>query len=83
MTRTPVRFSRVAAVTLSNWPCTRRYIGIVASMMPKTITHSTAMTPTKISAQPASMVKAMIIAPKTTNGERSSRRSVRFTPVCT
>ena len=25
----------------------------------------------------------MIIAPKTTNGERSSRRSVRFTPVCT
>ena len=52
-------------------------------MMPKTITHSTAITPAKISAQPASIVKAMIIAPKTTNGERSSRRSVRFTPVCT
>ena len=29
------------------------------------------------------MVNAMIIAPNTMNGERSSRRSVRFTPVCT
>ena len=75
MTRTPVRFSRVVAVTLSSWPCTRRYIGIVISMMENTMMHSATITPAKISAQRVSMVKAMIIAPKTTNGERSSRRS--------
>ena len=56
---------------------------MVASMMENTITHKTKMTPTKSSAQSKSMVKAMTIAPKTTNGERSSRRSVMLTPVCT
>ena len=29
------------------------------------------------------MVNAIIIAPKTTKGERSSRRSARFMPFCT
>ena len=52
-------------------------------MMPKTMTQSTAITPAKIEAQETSMVNAMTIAPKTTNGERSSRRSVMLTPVCT
>ena len=45
--------------------------------------HSATITPAKIIAQRVSMVKAMIIAPKTTNGERSSRRRHMFTPVCT
>ena len=29
------------------------------------------------------MVNAMTMAPNTTNGERSSSRSARFTPFCT
>ena len=37
----------------------------------------------KIIAQRVSMVNAITIAPKTTNGERSSRRRHMFTPVCT
>ena len=51
--------------------------------MEKTMMHSTTMTPAKMSAHFVSMVNAMTIAPKTTNGERRSRRSVIFTPVCT
>ena len=52
-------------------------------MMENTMTHSTAITPAKISAHFVSMVNAMTIAPKTTKGERSSRRRHMFTPVCT
>ena len=56
---------------------------MVTSMIAKTITHSTAMTPAKISAQSKSMVKAMTIAPKTTNGERSKSRRPMLVPDCT
>ena len=51
-------------------------------MMPNTTSDSAAMTATKISALRVSIVKAMIIAPNTTNGERKNSRSVMFTPVC-
>ena len=53
------------------------------SMMANTTAKSTGMATAKISADFVSMVKAMSIAPKTTMGERSSRRSVRLRPVCT
>lgn len=51
--------------------------------MPNTTTERAGMTTTKVSADFASTVKAIIIAPITTKGERSSRRSVRFKPFCT
>ena len=51
--------------------------------MAKTITSRTGIASAKMRADGASIVKAMIIAPKTMNGERSSRRSVRLRPVCT
>ena len=54
-----------------------------SSSMPNTTTERAGMTTTKVSADFASTVKAIIIAPITTKGERSSRRSVRFTPFCT
>ena len=38
---------------------------------------------TNTSAAFTSMVNAMTMAPITTNGERSSKRRVRFTPFCT
>ncbi len=53
------------------------------SMMPKTTTHSSGMATTKTSAHFTSMVKAMIMAPKTMKGLRSKRRSVRFNPFWT
>lgn len=49
-------------------------------MIPKMTTESTGIAATKMSAAWTLMVNAIIIAPKTTNGERSSRRSVRLTP---
>ena len=55
---------------------------MVISMMPKTIRHSTGMTSTKTRAARKSMVKAINVAPNTTKGDRSSRRRVRFTPLC-
>ena len=53
------------------------------SITPNTTANSAAIAPTKISASRASTVNAMTIAPNTTNGERSSSRSVRLSPVCT
>ena len=52
-------------------------------MMPKTTTDSSGIVTTKVSAAFASTVNAMIIAPNTTKGERSSSRSVILTPYCT
>ena len=49
-TRTPVRFCRDADVTPSRDACTRLYMGIVISIMPKTIMHSTGMTPANTNA---------------------------------
>ena len=83
ITRTPDRFSRVAPVTPSRFSRTLFCSGMLPRMMPKTIRNSTRMTPAKIRALPESMVKAMISAPKTTKGERSSRRKPRLIPVCT
>ena len=51
--------------------------------MPVTASASSGMRARKISAVFTSTVKAITIAPITTKGERSSRRSVMFTPVCT
>ena len=53
------------------------------SISPNTTTDSSGMVTTNTSAALTSMVKAITIAPNTTNGERSSRRSARFTPDCT
>ena len=52
-------------------------------MMPKTITASTGIATTKMSAAFTLIVKAMIIAPKTMKGERRKRRRKRLTPFCT
>ena len=53
------------------------------SMMANTTAKSAGIATAKMSADLVSMVKAIIIAPKTTIGERSSSRSVRLRPVCT
>ena len=82
-TRTPVRFSLVVPSTLSSRPCTFLYRGMLRSMMPNTTTDSTGMANANHSAACASMVKAMIMAPNTTKGERKSSRKARFSPVCT
>ena len=50
------------------------------AMMPKTMMESTGIATTKTIAALAFTVKAMIMAPNTINGERRSRRSVKFTP---
>ena len=50
-------------------------------MMAHTASPSAAITARKISAQRASMGKAITIDPSTTKGERSSSRSAIFTPV--
>ena len=52
-------------------------------MIAKTTANSAGIVTTKTSAAFASTVKAMTIAPNTTNGDRSSSRSVRFRPFCT
>ena len=49
--------------------------------MPKTTIDSRGMTTTKVIAARLSTVKAIIIAPTTTNGERKSRRRVRLSPL--
>ena len=69
--------------TLSSSCCTFLYSGMLMSMMPNTTTDSTGMAAANHSAARLSTVKAMSIAPNTTKGERSSRRSARFRPVCT
>ena len=51
--------------------------------MPNTITHSTGIVTAKTIAALTSTVKAMIMAPNTTKGDRSSRRSVILIPFCT
>ena len=68
---------------MSSFCCTFLYMGMLQSMMPKTTMLSSGIVTTKTIAACQSIVKAMTIAPKTTNGERSSRRSARFTPDCT
>ena len=49
-------------------------------MMPNTATASSGITTTNTSAAFTSSVKAMIIAPNTTKGERSSSRSTKLSP---
>ena len=83
MTRTPVRFSRVAPSTLSRPACTCLYRGMVHSITPNTTTASRGMATTNTSAAGTSMVKAITMAPNTTKGERSSSRRARFRPFCT
>ena len=55
---------------------------MVISMIPNTIKLSTRISPRKIKAAWASMVKAITMAPSTTKGDRSSSRSPKFTPFC-
>ena len=52
-------------------------------MMPNTTTLSSGMVTTKISAAREFTVKAMTMAPITTNGLRRNRRKNRFRPLCT
>ena len=56
---------------------------MLISIMPNTTKESRGIAAAKISADFTSMVKAMIMAPNTINGERRNRRSVRLTPDCT
>ena len=70
-------------ITLSRPPCTFRYMGVVMIMMPNTTRESSGMAATNTRADFTSMVKAMIMAPNTINGERRNRRSTMFTPFCT
>ena len=83
MTRAPLRFSRVSPSTRSRRLCTFWYSGIHSSIIPNTTTDRTGIANTKFIAERTSMIKAMIIAPTTTNGERSRSRRVMFTPDCT
>ena len=73
----------MARYTPSILPCTFLYSGMHSAMMPMTASASSGMTATKTSAAAQSTVNAMIIAPNTMSGERSSRRSVMLTPDCT
>ena len=56
---------------------------MVINIMPNTTTDSRGITTTNTRAERTSTVKAMIMAPKTMNGERRNRRRNRFSPVCT
>ena len=53
---------------------------MVQIMIPKTTMASSGMATTNTSALFTSMVKAMIMAPKTMMGDRRNSRSTRFTP---
>ena len=80
ITRAPVKFSLVLPSTRSKDACTRLYSGIVTSITPNTTTDNRGIVITNIIAAFTSTVKAIIIAPKTTNGDRIKRRSTMFTP---
>ena len=69
--------------TLSSPACTFLYRGMVHSIIPNTTAASSGITAANTSAAFQSTVKAITMAPNTTKGDRSSRRSVRFTPFCT
>ena len=83
ITLTPVRFSLVIPRILSSPDCTFLYIGLVASMIPNTISASTGIAATNTSAAFTSIVNAIIIAPNTINGERRNSRSTMLIPFCT
>ena len=80
ITRTPVRFSRVMPSTRSRLACTFLYKGMLISITPNMTIDKSGIATTKIRAAFTSMVKAMIIAPNTINGERKNNRSTRLTP---
>ena len=83
ITRVPSRFSRVLPSRPSNRCCTFLYSGIQTSITANTTAASTGTATVNTTAEPESTVNAIITAPKTTNGERKTRRRVRFVPVCT
>ena len=58
-------------------------MGTVTRMMAHIISDTMIVTPMKSSVSFGLMENAIISAPITMNGERSSRRSVRLTPFCT
>ena len=58
-------------------------MGRQASIIANITTASSGIATANTSAAFASTVKAMIAAPSTIKGERSSRRRVRFMPICT
>ena len=53
---------------------------MLSSMIAKTAMPSSGIAPAKMHAHRKSIVNAMIMAPKTMNGLRKSRRSARFRP---
>ena len=56
------------------------YIGIVISIIPKIITDNTGIATANTNAAFTSIVNAIIIAPKTTNGDLNKSLKARFTP---
>ena len=58
-------------------------MGTVTRMMAHIISDTMIVTPMKSIVSFGLMENAIISAPITMNGERSSRRSVRLTPFCT
>ena len=56
--------------------------GIAYNITPNTTTDSNGIATTKTKAAFIFTVNAIIIAPKTTNGERINNRSTIFTPDC-
>ena len=80
-TRTPVKFSRAASTTLSDFSCAFLYSGVVMPMMSATATNSAGITAANTHADGGSIKNAAIIAPNTIKGERRNRRRNMFTPV--
>ena len=74
-TLTPFRFSLTFPVSESRERCALVCMGMEVSMTANTTMQSSTMTRAKMSADFVSMTNAAAIAPNTTNGERSSRRS--------
>ena len=83
MTRTPVRFSLVWAVTRSKPACALPKRGMLISIMEKTAKKRSGMATANTNAQRQSMKNARIIAPNTMKGLRRSSRRPMFNPVCT
>ena len=80
ITLTPVRFSLTIPVSESTLFCIFPVMGMWKYMIRKTARVSAKITATNKVADQGSMVKAMIMAPNTTNGDLSKRRSTMFTP---
>ena len=82
ITLAPVRFSLAVNATSSSIPCAFTYFGIVIRIIIATTIPNITIVARKTSEILRSIIAAQTNAPKTTNGERKSRRSTIFTPFC-